>query len=100
MQIFFISRIFRLFLFIAIIARLKSIRSLIESSVILASIFGLSFLPILDNKNINNVLEFDLISKNEDFPYDRVLLVWYWLDGNGVVVEATELVWQGNQYFS
>lgn len=72
---FFISRIFRLFLFIAIIARLKSIKSLIRSSVILASIFGLSFLPMLNNKNINNVLEFDLISKNEDFPCDKVLFV-------------------------
>ena len=74
------------------IAELKSIESLIGSSAILADISGLSFLPMLDGKNGENVVEFDLIPEDGNFPCNKVLLVYCRLDRNYVVVKATELV--------
>ena len=74
------------------IAELKSIGSPIRSSVILAGIYNLSFLPMLDGKNSENILEFRLVPEDEDFLWDRVLLVCHQLDRDCVVVKATELV--------
>ena len=91
MQIFFTPRTFRLFPFTAIIAELKSIKVLIKSFVILAGVSDLSFLPMLNGKNIKNIVEFDLVSKNKNFFYDEVLLICSQLNGDCVIPKTTEL---------
>ena len=82
------------------IAELKSIGSPIGRSVMLAGVSGLSSLPMLDGENGKNVVVFDLVPKDEDFPFDGVLLFCHRLDKDCVVVEATEFARQGNWCFS
>ena len=63
-----------------------------RSFVILASISSLSFLLMLDSKNDENVLEFDLIFNNKDFSYNGVLHICCQPDKDYKVVEATKFV--------
>ena len=56
----------------------------------LAGVSGLSSLPMLDGENGKNVVVFDLVSENNHFPCDGVLLVCRRLDKDCVVVEATK----------
>lgn len=72
------------------IAELKFIRSSIKRSVILAGIFGLLSLPMLDGKNSKNIVVFDMVPKDEDFSCNGVLLVYCRLDRDCVVIKATE----------
>lgn len=74
------------------IAELESIGSPIGSSVLLAGVSGLSSLPMLDGENGKNVVVFDLVPEDENFPCDGVLLVCRRLDGGCVVAEAIEFV--------
>lgn len=87
MQIFLISKTFKLFSFIAIIAKLKSIRSPIKSFVILADVFTLSFWPIPDDKKDKNIAVFDLLSENDNLFYDEVLLVCRQIDEDCIVTK-------------
>lgn len=49
-----------------------------------------------DGKKGKNIAVFDLVSKNDDFFCDEVLFVYYWVDKDCVVAEATEFSWWGN----
>lgn len=73
------------------ITKLKSIEYIIKTSVILARFSGLSFLLMLDGKNGKNIVEFDLVPKDEDLSYKIMLLIFCQQSRNYIVTEATKL---------
>lgn len=47
---------------------------------------------MLNSKNGKNVIKFDLISKDKNFFYNEILLVYYQLSENCIITEVTELI--------